>query len=275
MEILRADPAGNITILVLTPVEDRDERVRIARALLGDPSLGAEQAGFVLPPAAAGALPRLEMMGGEFCGNAARSFGLYLAGERRLRGRHSIPLEISGAEEPVLVEVDTEAGTASATMPLPLSMESLEYRGKSLPLVVFGGISHVVAGGIRADEKTFREIRALAEARRGASGPPEGEAPAAPLALGVMFWDEAALRAVPAVYVYGASSLVFESSCGSGTAALGCVLSRDIQDGEGRWSISQPGGVLELGVQKKAGKPERITIGGPVSLGEKLRRRCL
>jgi diaminopimelate epimerase len=206
------------------------------------------------------------MMGGEFCGNAARSFGLYLAGERRLRGKHTIPLEMSGAGEPVLVEVDTEAGTASAAMPLPLSMESLEYRGKTLPLVVFEGISQVAAGGIRGDKRAFREIRALVEgeARRKAGGPPEP-----PAALGVMFWDEAALRAVPAVYVYGVSSLVFESSCGSGTAALGCVLSRGIQDGEGRWSISQPGGVMEAAVKKEAGKLKRITIGGPVRLGEK------
>jgi diaminopimelate epimerase len=258
MEILRADPAGNITILVLTPVEDRDERVRVAQALLRDPSLGAEQVGFALFPGGP-ALPRLEMMGGEFCGNAARSFGLYLAVERGLRGRHTLTLEISGAREPVRVEADTEAGTAAASMPLPLSEENLEYRGRALPLVVFEGISQAAAAGIPADGERFREIRALAEERF----PP-------PAALGVMFWDEAALTAVPGVYVYRTSSLVFESSCGSGTAALGCVLGRDLRDGERRWSVSQPGGVLEAGIQKEAGKLTRLTIGGPVRLGERM-----
>jgi diaminopimelate epimerase len=201
------------------------------------------------------------MMGGEFCGNAARSFGHYLAAERGLRGKHTLTLEVSGAKEPVRVEVDAEAGTAAAEMPLPLSVENLEYRGRALPLVVFEGISQAAAAGIPADEETFREIRALAEGR--------GGAPPAPLALGVMFWDEAALTAVPAVYVYRTSSLVFESSCGSGTAALGCVLGRDLRDGEKRWSIRQPGGVVEASVQKEAGKLRRITIGGPVRLGEK------
>jgi diaminopimelate epimerase len=210
------------------------------------------------------------MMGGEFCGNAARSFGLYLAGERGLRGKHTLALEISGAGEPVLVEADTGRGAAAAAMPLPLSVENLSFRGKPLPLVVCVGLSQAAGGGIPPGEGAFREIQALVEARSAEAGPP-GTQPRAPLALGVMFWDEAALTAVPAVYVYRTGSLVFESSCGSGTAALGCLLSRDLSEGERRWKIRQPGGVMEAGVLKKGGKLIRLTVGGPVRLGKKLR----
>ena len=46
-EIVIADPAKNITLFVLNPVENRTEA---AQGLLGVPGLGAEQVGFVIAP---------------------------------------------------------------------------------------------------------------------------------------------------------------------------------------------------------------------------------
>ena len=84
LELVMADPAGNRTALVLSPVPP-EGRGPLAARLMALPELHAEQVGFVLPPSAGG-LFRLEMMGGEFCGNAARSFGLYLAGSQGRSG---------------------------------------------------------------------------------------------------------------------------------------------------------------------------------------------
>ena len=75
LDLLRADPAGNITLLVLTPVSPA-LRPAAARELLR--RHGAEQAGFLVPPRLGGDC-RLEMMGGEFCGNAAMASACYLA----------------------------------------------------------------------------------------------------------------------------------------------------------------------------------------------------
>ncbi|GHT84700.1 diaminopimelate epimerase [Spirochaetia bacterium] len=271
-EIVVADPAKNITVLVLSPVSAPVERAAIAKALLADPGLGAEQVGFVISPPyeqpsglrrvaplwRAAPLWRLEMMGGEFCGNAARSFGLYIARRQGLRGQVRVDIEISGMKGSVPVQVDVEAGLAEAVMPLPIARETLSYTGADLPVYVFEGITQVIAPDIRPSESVFYAIKELLNAKQDADHPID--------ALGVMFWDTAAGIMTPAVYVQATDSLVFESSCGSGSAAMGIWAARNLPDGEERLSLSQPGGVIAVRIQKRGGNVTGVSIGGPVKL---------
>jgi diaminopimelate epimerase len=76
----------------------------------------------------------------------------------------------------------------------------------------------------------------------------------------------------PAVYVYGTDSLVFESSCGSGSAALALWLTRGQGDGEEGRVIRQPGGVIEVKVRRRDGGAHGIVIGGPVGLSGRIFR---
>ena len=71
------DPAGNITAVVLNPVMP-EQRAPLAQKILREGR--AEQVGFAVPPKLGGEC-RLEMMGGEFCGNAVRSYGYLWAME--------------------------------------------------------------------------------------------------------------------------------------------------------------------------------------------------
>jgi diaminopimelate epimerase len=265
MDIVVADPAKNITVFVLDPVTDPARRLAFSRAILADPSLKAEQLGFVIPPKTENGLWRLEMMGGEFCGNAARSFGLFVAREKGLTGKVSITIEISGAAGPVAVETDTETGDAWASMPLPLARESLAYKGKELPVLAFEGIVHIIApdleaSNLEASKKVFEEIKGLYEGEH-----------ARPPALGVMFLDEKDVCIKPAVYVYETDSLVFESSCGSGSAALGCWLAGGVMDGEAEYAVAQSGGLIRVRVKKETGNVAVLAIGGEVKLGERIR----
>jgi diaminopimelate epimerase len=303
-ELVVADPARNITIFVITPVENR---VAVARALLAEPSLGAEQVGFVVQrgdgadDASVASVPRrpywrLEMMGGEFCGNAARSFGLFVARRTGLTGKTTVMIEISGTREALPVRVDVEMGRAEVEIPKPLAMDTLLCEGRRLPVCVFEGITHVIAPGVTPDRETFSSIKEVVEKRgvgdpsdtghqdaghpADADGggawhpdvcrPADGDHPSdacRPMdGLGVMFYDEAARLMVPAVYVYGTDSLVFESSCGSGSAALAVWLSRELRDGEERYKVAQPGGTIEVHVGKRGGEITGISIGGPVGL---------
>jgi hypothetical protein len=82
-EIVIADPAKNITIFVHDRLDSKPERTEAAKLLLADPSLKAEQVGFVIPPAGNQKYWRLEMMGSEFCGNAARKAADFRDGEYR------------------------------------------------------------------------------------------------------------------------------------------------------------------------------------------------
>ena len=282
MKILAANPAGNITVFVLECVHGNEERKALASAIMADKNLGAEQVGFVFPPGTwiygsysgmggkrRSTLWHLEMSGGEFCGNAARSFALYAARMQGLKGQAKIDISISGAEGPITAEVELSKNLASAEMPKPHTFASLELQvpasGSSspecreLPLIVFNGIAHVIAPDITPGEDIFHGIRVMVE--RDFPGLP---------AFGVMFYDTGSRFMRALVYVRSIGSLVYESSCGSGSAALGAWLSRELWDGSFRYAINQSGGIIETVVQKKAGEIAGISIGGKVLLGEPL-----
>ena len=264
MKILVADPAGNITVFVLDPVGSSAERIALARAILAKKSSGGrspEQVGFVIPPGASmtGSDPvlwRLEMMGGEFCGNAARSFGLYVARKEGLKGKVNVLVSVSGMDEPVRVDVDITDSRAAAEMPKPIIVEALDYEGRSLPVIVFEGITHVIAPDLEADRDVFFAIKTMIEKKF--SSP----------ATGVMFYNTASRFMRPAVYVQSTDTLVFESSCGSGSAALGVWLSREQREGSFSCAATQPGGVIETELTKRAGEISCISIGGKVRLDE-------
>ena len=71
-------PTGNITVLVTTAVP-RDRQPEVAAWLLKPEVAGGEQVGFVEPPTDPRCAARLQMMGGEFCGNATMALGAMLA----------------------------------------------------------------------------------------------------------------------------------------------------------------------------------------------------
>ena len=264
LEIVRADPAGNITIFVLNGVANRKERAQAARALLADPALKAEQAGFVFPPQKAGSLWRLEMMGGEFCGNAARSFGLLAARLTGLSGRHTLMIESSGASAPLPVHIDTGAGSAEVEISAPAGETCIEYGRRRFPVYMFEGISHIIAENIESGEDLARLlIRALISQEKTEGGHFD--------AVGVMFYDTKKCFLRPAVWVKATDTLVFESSCGSGSAALGAWMARNAADIEETLALAQSGGVISVRIVKQGGKITKLSIGGKVLLGDPFR----
>jgi diaminopimelate epimerase len=248
------------------------ERRRIAHRVMRDyPAV--EQTGFVIPgiPEAegeTGRLWRLEMAGGEFCGNAARSFGLWVARKQGLCGKVAISITLSGAKDPLTVLADTENGEAEVALPPPRKTAAIRYRGEYLPAVIFDGITHVIIEGIdqntdkTALAKTFFAVKEAAyNALAGDSADAQSFA-----AFGALFYDTATAFLRPAVFVSGIESFVFENSCGSGSAAFACHRARHLPDGEHRLALHQPGGTITTRVVKKTGRPAAIFIGGHVAI---------
>ena len=261
LEIVSADPAGNITIFVLNPPGRPRERAEAVRALLADPALKAEQVGFVFPPEQPGALWRLEMMGGEFCGNAARSFGLVAARQMGLSGRHTLMIAVSGMNAPVPVSIDTEYETAAVAIPAPVGETVIDHEGRRFPVYIFEGISHIIAEDIASDEALARSlIGALLAARETAARRFD--------AVGVLFYDSENRFLRPAVWVRATDTLVFESSCGSGSAALGVWLTRSANDTDKTLALAQIGGVITVRVVKQGGTITTLSIGGKARLSE-------
>ena len=72
LDFIKINPAGNITILIDNfNIYDKDI-AKISEELMREDNLHAEQVGFIKDN-------HLQMMGGEFCGNASRAFASLLA----------------------------------------------------------------------------------------------------------------------------------------------------------------------------------------------------
>lgn len=247
------DPAGNVTAIVCSDVPAA-ERARVAAQILRLPELGIEQVAFLTAPRSGGEI-RLEMMGGEFCGNALRCAGFYQALRNGTQGKSCVFAEISGADGVQPVMADTAEGTASTVMPLPLSVQPAGWADVQAARVTFAGITHFVIDCAQPDETLVQ--RAIAAA-------PEASA------VGAIFLDRAHGSIKPVVFVRETASCVAENSCASGSVATAVVLTADFADGITEIGIGQPGGTLEVGVQRTDGAVTGLSIGGAVRLTQTL-----
>lgn len=247
------DPAGNVTAIVCSDVPAA-ERARVAAQILRLPELGIEQVAFLTEPHSGGEI-RLEMMGGEFCGNALRCAGFYQALRTGAQGKSCVFAEISGADGVQPVMADTAEGTASTVMPLPLSVQPAGWADVQATRVTFAGITHFVIDCAQPDEALVQ--RAVAAA-------PEASA------VGAIFLDRAHGSIKPVVFVRETASCVAENSCASGSVATAVVLTADFADGITEIGIGQPGGTLEVGVQRADGAVTGLSIGGAVRLTQTL-----
>lgn len=247
------DPAGNVTAIVCSDVPAA-ERARVAAQILRLPELGIEQVAFLTAPRSGGEI-RLEMMGGEFCGNALRCAGFYQALRNGAQGKSCVFAEISGADGVQPVMADTAEGTASTVMPLPLSVQPAGWADVQAARVTFAGITHFVIDCAQPDETLVQ--RAIAAA-------PEASA------VGAIFLNRAHGSIKPVVFVRETASCVAENSCASGSVATAVVLTADFADGITEIGIGQPGGTLEVGVQRTDGAVTGLSIGGAVRLTQTL-----
>lgn len=250
IDIIVANPSGNITIFVKTPVP-RSEYQTVASQLLAMENLKGEQVAFILPnPKLDGIDGSMEMCGMEFCGNASRSFGMILAQEARERGIAAKTVLVSGCEEPLSVELDMDMGGAKVRMPNPVSCE----KKQECTIVDFGGILHVIVKDLPAEKEIFDLLKDRVYEQLD------------PPAMGVMFWDTEAKRLTPVVYVKDVDTTYFEGSCGSGTTALAAAFSLGREDGTYSWSVPQPAGTIDVTALVKDGRAAEIYIDSPVEL---------
>ncbi|MDO4815063.1 MAG: hypothetical protein Q4A83_00465 [Bacillota bacterium] len=260
----KINPTGNITLIVETPVP-RESQAAVSTTLM-ELDEAAEQVGFIEKADSSDAALRLQMMGGEFCGNATLSAAA-LAKMLELPGTEgdAVTLEISGAEKPltVLVKQNGErdfCGTVS--MPLPESCFTAQLRFEDficdLPVVRFHGISHVIidSESIRRYNFNVRRAEAVIEdwCRQLGSD-----------ALGLMFWDKADGLLNPYVYVSTTGTAVWESSCASGSTAVAIYLA--VTAGQNKSvSLLQPGGRISVEVDCKHGIISDIRLSGNANI---------
>lgn len=241
-------PAGNTTLLLRSFPATAAERAFFCGR--GMEIILAEQAAF-----ADVAEGLLTMAGGEFCVNAARSFGALLDKQaggsggttRRYAARVSgwqgdIELEAKGAQPHWVI------GAKLALPPCPLMENAQGMQCAHLP-----GISHYLIQSAQFPAAA----QAAEEARRLLQLHGTGQA----AATGVVWWRKKGekLAIWPYVMVPGAGTAMLESSCGSGSLALALAL--HAQNGRQNCALLQPGGdVLDIELDRD-GK-EALISGG-------------
>lgn len=268
IKITVANPAGNITIFVHDKF-DRAEYAELAEQLLAMEEFAAEQVAFVLDASDCdGADGKMEMCGLEFCGNATRTFGLMVAREIGISGEGKVSVDVSGADELLTVDVNTDTDYTRVKMPAyqairTIDMSSALSQGaeddsklREVKAVDFGGIIHFILPDVTASAENFENIKKFVYAN---SNPP---------AFGAMFYDTNEGRLTPVVYVKDVDSTYFEGSCASGTASCAIAFGAEKPDGDYRFTFPQPAGTIDASVEVRNGRVQTAYIEGPVNIDE-------
>lgn len=157
LNILRADPAGNITVFVLDPVE-KAQRAAIAEKIMAIPALKAEQVGYACP-SEDDVDGHMEMMAANSAATRRAPTACILPS--KMGGLSSVRLRVSGCDHAVTAQVDLKSGTARAEMPCPRSVKRVTVNGHEGTLVDLTGIAHFVVEGVEPSEGFFRAAESI------------------------------------------------------------------------------------------------------------------
>ncbi len=245
LSFVKMNPSGNTTILITDSV-DRSLHGLVARTLMEPLYLCAEQVGFVEEPTDPRAAARLQMMAGEFCGNASRAVAALLAdrgGGPRGGDSVTITLEVSGSDSLVEARVTPtgpESWWTDVQVPGPRAVRETTAMIAGKPVTAFcvtlPGIEHVVLDRVSPALELYE---ALLEQRLFSADSD---------ARGVMFWDSVEGTVVPLVAV-GSETLVWEGSCGSGSVAVASVAAQRMGQSVNNLVLRQPHGELTVSVR--------------------------
>lgn len=256
----KIDPSGNITLIVDSFVP-RSEQSRAASELM-QRDKSVEQVGFLEKPDDCTCIARLQMMGGEFCGNASLSAAAVMLGKASAPAgsEYTLRLEVSGAPEPVTIVCSLGEGgdfSGSVSMPLPESLSEYcffdGFECYELPLVRFPGICHAIVRPGVLSEADAETLIGKWCSQLGSD------------ALGLMFFDETESTLRPLVYVASTDSAVWEGSCASGTSAVAAHLA-EIDGEHARVTLRQPRGTLSAQAEYGAGSISSLTLHGGAAL---------
>lgn len=209
---------------------------------------------------------RGQMAGGEFCGNATRSLGYLLLGQKDGK----IELEVSGSETPMQVVV--QDGFSSTTSPIRTSLNSvIEDDGLGFTVAHLDGISFIIAtqdSSIGQSIKTLETVDAQKDFVKELLKK-EGFADAYP-ASGVLIVKRKPngdYYSDPYVYVRDTGTLYYETGCGSGSTAIGLMEAKKSGDAVSGLKIQQPSGMdLYVDIDRNADGFVGAKVNGPVEV---------
>lgn len=270
LRFVKVNPVENMTIFIMDEVNSA-QHISVANKLMDYSNIHGEQVGFIENPRSLKGKSlntlRLQMMGGEFCGNATRSLAALMVHHKLDSINESaegfnVTLEVSGSEE--LLEclvrpTDVEnIYYSQVSMPLPTrtSNTNILFEDKLIDLIRidFPGISHfIVEASLISDKEEFFNTLKIKMSKEDFD------------AFGIMFYDSKDSFLEPLVYVKATDSKFWERSCGSGTSALGVALAIKNKMNT-KEKVKQPGGDLEVKVDIVDGQIAKVYLDGKVEI---------
>ena len=248
LNFVKINPSGNSTVYILDPIP-REYYQEIAQKLLRSDNIYCEQVGFLEKGDNGQKVYRLYMAGGEFCGNAARGLAVWLSyryypyAYSNEKGQTIVPLEVSGIDGVLQVEVTDlnlpQKKFARIAMPIPSAIKEFDL-GDGIGrfyAVDLKGIVHAILKDQKPDLDKFYLVKKKLQEEM---GPLE--------AVGAMFYNEREQVLTPLVNVCNLDSLVWESSCGSGSISVGCVQAMLEGKSIEGLTLRQPGGSLAVDI---------------------------
>ncbi len=247
LAILDCYPGGNDTYLVVAPRISREDYPRANKVVLERFPV-FEQGGFVEPATNQAAVARLQMAGGEFCGNATRACAALLADDmlgnsqfgslfnystaEASEGSLTFRLEVSGTEQSIEATVVRYGDGWWASVGIPLPLREVDTRAVTLRIaetdclatvVQLEGITHIL---VLESDLPFKKDASwmnscLKEAVRQLA---LEDLPALGLIWVSREADAFAIK--PIVWVRALGTCFYESACGSGSAALAIAMAR-------------------------------------------------
>lgn len=267
LRFTKVNPVENMTIFILDSLA-REKHISIANDLMNYNNLYAEQVGFIEEPMSIKGKSlntlRLQMMGGEFCGNATRSLAAYMVYKdhpsiNKINDQeYNVILEASGNQELLncLVRKTDKENIFNSRISMPLAERITNVNINKTPAkrVDFEGISHFIVDSYKVQDKEdfYRHIKRYMEKEDYD-------------AFGIMYYDEVKEFLEPLVHVRMTNSKFWERSCASGTSAFG--IAEAIRENKNvKLQVKQTGGVLGVEVKLEDGDVKEVFLEGEVEI---------
>ena len=186
----------------------------------------------------------------DLCGNGARCVAAFA---RAVGAVDSDSMRFETAAGFIDAEI-VGPGKVKVSMPLPEKCKVRNFGRYKLPVVKFDGISHTIVTERMPKPLAEMMIREWANKVRAD-------------AFGILLMSKDYREMTPLVYVKSTDTVVAESSCASGTAAVGAWLAVEKKEPV-NLTIRQPGGELSIEVEVTDGNVSKLLLGGHVSCVE-------
>ncbi len=214
IDFSKYNPSGNMTVLVHSK-HHPSEYADIANCMMKFSHVCCEQVGFV--SSTRDGLYKLEMSGHEFCGNATISYLHYLY-EHNLLPHSKVELSVSGRADLVQCKICDDG---------KYEVKAIEviYESYVHIIVPVSEITDQLKRGVETYVRTYKWSHHLKT-------------------IGIMLFNTITQYLVPLIYIPKVKSIVWENSCGSGSASIGIYETWYKQKTIHKLEIKQPGGSI-------------------------------